>query len=1184
MGTFSTCASWALRSRETSRLPGWAVVASLVGAFSAIGSIGCDTDNDMPLSRVGDAREIQDGNFVVEIRVASTEPDGEEFRSTLAVEVHNRGIEARDVSVWITYGLSLPSLSDVRIERGLVALGDIARDARVTAEQRVEVVHKEADSFDIATFRARASGGVLLDGDSTRPARDALHRMSAISVPEDDIEDGLFLTRLEAWVAPAATTAEVNDALREVDARIVSMRSDSPALTLSVPRAQRAEDQYARRQTLEQSSGFDAVEVGRLPTTDALPYGDTSVAAFRHHYPLRTPAAWNLRDAVDLETCVPVLVVVYDRFSPPRPDSEDELNINPQPDPDRPGVSFSTNASTENNPHGFDMMHALGARYDDMGVVGTNPVAHDCVRMFGVDIRGMIFVDAVRRLTDELNALTQNNLRHAWDHFILNVSVGFQVCDPADETCLQNHGPYRRAREALAWKGLSHTRWDEMFIAASGGNKGVAAVSEVYPGFGEAKANYVTTWVTEPGPISLATDRSLWARADGMPPNLAANEAQEQALIELATDLGIQQVGNADNTLIVGGTTSPDAASAHTTEARPQSGRNADVYATGQDVLVSCNGNVCGESLGSSPATAQVAGLASYLWLLSDQLRIQPPSVTRRAILANVRDINGLPVVDAYAAALSLDNTIEQTPLSMPMRTTLLDVATDDSVTDGPRFDDEDIAEFRTHFFVSDGGAYTTDVRGRFVEVTPAMHDYSRYDLNGDGLTGGGGRARFDLDREGSQQFGPANYATAVRTIDGVDIEFNEESLTDLEILCYYAHSGLFDDHAGTTNRDALQCAEDRMDIIASSGPPPSGQEPNLQIGFGVSTNNEGSVAFVGRDRELNKETVFVRKDRRTSIVRYPILPPFEIEDYPQVNDRDQVVWVERARDGLVDHLQRYDNPIGGTSVAVGSRTPARLSPVVRLGHAPTLDNNGRVVFHAWLGRSWHIANGIRASLPFDYSAALPAGDLYPMTSDTGATVVRGGPRLSDPLLLFTEPDLSTAATYAGDPRFSGFGSRPGISDDGKFIAFAAETPTGLGVFAHGIVALSPPTFLDPLLTIADADDFEGISLVDRVAVNRIDADLPRYRVVYAARREDGPNDPVPGFYASDIVFSSPSEPPTVEPPRLLLEKGDSVLDLQGTVLNAFAHDPVSTTGEVVLWVQMTTREQAVVRITLARR
>ncbi len=85
----------------------------------------------------------------------------------------------------------------------------------------------------------------------------------------------------------------------------------------------------------------------------------------------------------------------------------------------------------------------------------------------------------------------------------------------------------------------------------------------------------------------------------------------------------------------------------------------------------------------------------------------------------------------------------------------------------------------------------TTSIRTT-LPVEPTVRDYGQFDLNGDGFTGGTGVDRFDLDRTGSTQFGRSIYSAVEYDLGGVRVSLNENSLTDLQILCYYAYSPLY--------------------------------------------------------------------------------------------------------------------------------------------------------------------------------------------------------------------------------------------------------------------------------------------------------------------------------------------------------------------------------------------------------
>src|SRR5439155_18314724 len=77
---------------------------------------------------------------------------------------------------------------------------------------------------------------------------------------------------------------------------------------------------------------------------------------------------------------------------------------------------------------------------------------------------------------------------------------------------------------------------------------------------------------------------------------------------------------------------------------------------------------------------------------------------------------------------------------------------------------------------------------------TGLKRDWSRFDLNGDGFTGGLHVTEFDLDRTGSQRAGP----TVLGTVDLLGAPYDETFATDQDVLCYYAYSPLY---TGSKNR-----------------------------------------------------------------------------------------------------------------------------------------------------------------------------------------------------------------------------------------------------------------------------------------------------------------------------------------------------------------------------------------------
>ena len=214
------------------------------------------------------------------------------------------------------------------------------------------------------------------------------------------------------------------------------------------------------------------------------------------------------------------------------------------------------------------------------------------------------------------------------------------------------------------------------------------------------------------------------------------------------------------------------------------------------NILGSCvrgEGATAGTSLlsGTSMATPQVAALAAMAWTLAPDL--SAPQL-RALLVETSRDLpdtttvgNGgrcnptapAPVIDALDAVLRAGGTTA--------RRALLDVTGDG------RFDEADIATF-VREWIDRGGAL----------------DFSRFDLNGSGRSGGDARERFDLTMDGRHQ---DVQITIDAILDGrsqaVTISVDEDRLTDLEILCFYA----FDEVTGLYVGDA----QARRDLIGTA-------------------------------------------------------------------------------------------------------------------------------------------------------------------------------------------------------------------------------------------------------------------------------------------------------------------------------------------------------------------------------
>jgi hypothetical protein len=179
---------------------------------------------------------------------------------------------------------------------------------------------------------------------------------------------------------------------------------------------------------------------------------------------------------------------------------------------------------------------------------------------------------------------------------------------------------------------------------------------------------------------------------------------------------------------------------------------------------------------GTSMSSPFMAGLATYMWSIAPDLR---PQDVLAAIIQNPQPAAAgcsprvAPAVDAYQAVLSLDGATGPTAAGYPVRRAILDLNGDGAFTE---------ADLSTWI-------------GKVAETLPATaQDWSRYDLNGDGFTGGTKGTQFDLDRGTSTRAGRTVLDLhAPAEIEGHSRDFDETALqTDEDLLCYYAYSPLY--------------------------------------------------------------------------------------------------------------------------------------------------------------------------------------------------------------------------------------------------------------------------------------------------------------------------------------------------------------------------------------------------------
>ena len=198
---------------------------------------------------------------------------------------------------------------------------------------------------------------------------------------------------------------------------------------------------------------------------------------------------------------------------------------------------------------------------------------------------------------------------------------------------------------------------------------------------------------------------------------------------------------------------------------------------------------------GSSLSSPQAAAIGAFVWAVKPELSAQE---VKKLLLASAEEVNtngiiqnchkdannnyikGAPLVDSYAALLATDSAEalqdETRRDKAPIRKYLLDIACGAGCEDKGNdiFDHHDL-----------------DLWLKKLKDNETDYDFSRYDLNANGITGGPETERFNLDIDEDHQYeeigAPGGGSTTIAPV------FNEEAVTDFDILCYYAHSTLYE-------------------------------------------------------------------------------------------------------------------------------------------------------------------------------------------------------------------------------------------------------------------------------------------------------------------------------------------------------------------------------------------------------
>lgn len=582
--------------------------------------------------------------------------------------------------------------------------------------------------------------GIFLPGDPNALAADYLKEYDAQSplglqtAIAPDSDSVYYTSILTAIIRSTATVEDVNSALRSVDGRIIRIFEGSAVVTIQIPNPGSLENLERIATKLQGTVAFEGALSVFIPEPDQLPDNVSpassvnSMGPIYHQLAARLAPAWN---AVNLYTSKSkVEVIVVDFFGN---GAATEINQLAPPSGFTTGHKCSQIINRVRSEldcfHGYLVLGVLdgsfGGDNTETGMV-TGALPKD-VKVNIIDLAAMPATKTTENfIIEQLGLIFKSS---SASRYVLSMSIG----DPR-----QNLVPARSVVAANAWRKLVRKIPNVNYEAQ------VIQVTSA----GNNRAN------------TLAQNHSWWNAAVLLGTLEKQSSLTNGLVVEnrtVATINGVISPGPRNLSSTIGGNVG-----AIGTNVFSFSGpRTARFWSDG----------------GTSSATPQVAGLAAYMEMISETL---PTKLSVQEIISRIRSANykpdGIPTpaIDAYASMLSLDSGLN----ASFVRLAILQPTIVSPAVPKKNFAFDDALLFLQAFFPM---AYGLNA------PAPAQQNFSRFDLNGDGYTGGSRTYPFKLDSS-TVAFGMLRQYP-----NGISVNINESAVTDFEILCYYVNSKLYD-------------------------------------------------------------------------------------------------------------------------------------------------------------------------------------------------------------------------------------------------------------------------------------------------------------------------------------------------------------------------------------------------------